>query len=141
MINQKSCGAIIFIKDEEIEYLLLEYGLGHWDFPRGLIEENETEQETAVREIKEETGIAKIKFIPNFREKIHFFYKKDNVLISKEVIYLLAKSETKEIKLSFEHTNYKWLNYKEAVKGLTFKTSKNALKKADETLNSSLLNY
>ncbi len=141
MINQKSCGAIIFIKNEEIKYLLLEYGLGHWDFPRGLIEENETERETAVREIKEETGIIKIKFIPNFREKIHFFYKKDNVLISKEVIYLLAKSETKEVKLSFEHTNYKWLNYNEAAKELTFKTSKNALKKANETLNSSLLNY
>ncbi len=136
-----SSGAIIFIKDKEIKYLLLQYGLGHWDFPRGLIEENENEKDAAIREIKEETGIADLKFISGFKEKIHFFYKNEGELISKEVVYLLAETKNKEIKLSYEHFNYEWLDYKETLKKLTFKTSKNVLKKANEMLNSSLLNY
>ena len=136
-----SSGAIIFIKDKEIKYLLLQYGLGHWDFPRGLIEENENEKDAAIREIKEETGIADLKFISGFKEKIHFFYKNEGELISKEVVYLLAETKNKEIKLSYEHFNYEWLDYKETLKKFTVKTSKNVLKKANDMLNNSLINY
>lgn len=141
MINEKSAGAIIFIKEKEIKYLLLHYGLGHWEFVKGKIEENENDKEAVIRETKEEVNIEDLKFIPNFKEKIQFFYKKDGNLIKKEVIYYLTKTKTKEIKLSFEHINYKWLDYEEALKQLTFKNSKNILKKAHEMLTSSLLNY
>ena len=75
MINLESIGAIIFNKSKEIKYLVLQYGYGHWDFPRGLIEKNETEKETAIRELFEETHIKNLKFVSGFKEKIHFFYK------------------------------------------------------------------
>jgi len=141
MINEKSSGAIIFIKDKEIKYLLLHYGLGHWEFVKGKIENNENDKETIIRETKEEVNIEDLKFIPGFKEKIQFFYKKDKELVKKEVIYYLAETKTKEIKLSFEHIDYKWLNYEESLKQLTFKNSKEILKKAHEMLTSSLLNY
>ena len=57
MLKEKSCGAVIFHKKEElIRYLLLNYAAGHWDFVKGNVEPNETEKETVVRELKEETG-------------------------------------------------------------------------------------
>ena len=141
MINERSCGAVIFIKEKEIKYLLLHYGLGHWEFVKGKTENNENDKETVIRETKEEVNIEDLKFIPGFKEKIQFFYKKDKELVKKEVIYYLAETKTKKVKLSFEHINYKWLNYEEALKQLTFKNSKEILKKAHEMLTSSLLKY
>ena len=141
MINEKSAGAVIFIREKEIKYLLLHYGLGHWDFVKGNIEDKEDDKETIIREIEEETNIKDLKFIPNFREKIQFFFKRKGELVKKEVIYYLAETKTTKVKLSFEHIGYKWLNYKDALKQLTFKTSKEILKKANSMLKNSLLNY
>ena len=129
MIKQKSCGAVVFIKDKEIKYLLLQYGLGHWDFPRGLIKDNETEEEAALREIKEEIGLNNIKIIPGFEEKLNIFFREKGELIVKEVIYFLVQCNNDTIKLSYEHLAYRWLNYEEALKQLNFKKSKEVLKK------------
>ena len=59
MFHEKSCGAIVFRRFHgNIQILLIKHiNSGHWSFPKGHIENNETETETAVREIKEETGI------------------------------------------------------------------------------------
>ena len=58
MIREKSCGAVVFLKKEEqTKYLLLNYAAGHWDFVKGNVEPNETEKETVLRELKEETAI------------------------------------------------------------------------------------
>ena len=141
MINEKSAGAIIFIREEEIKYLLLHYGLGHWDFVKGNIENKEDNKETIIRETEEETNIKDLKFIPNFKEKIQFFFKRKDELVKKEVIYYLAETKAKKVKLSFEHIGYKWLNYENSLKQLTFKNSREILKKANSMLKNSLLNY
>ncbi|MEK6907036.1 MAG: NUDIX domain-containing protein [Nanoarchaeota archaeon] len=140
MIKQKSSGAVVFIKDKEIKYLILQYGLGHWDFSRGLVEKDETEEEAALREIKEETNL-NVKIISGFKEKTNFFFREKGELISKEVVYFLAKTNNEKVKLSFEHLNYSWLNYNEALEKLTFKNVKEVLKKANNFLNNSLINY
>ena len=64
MAQEKSCGAVVFKrqKDGTSKYLVLHYGAGHWDFPKGKQEKNENEEQTALREIKEETGIDEIDF-------------------------------------------------------------------------------
>lgn len=121
--------------------MLLQYGLGHWDFPRGLIEKNESEEETALREINEETGIKNIKIISGFKERFEIFFRNKDELTIKEVIYFLAQSNDDKIKLSYEHTDFKWLNYREALEKLTFKKSKEVLKKANNYLSNSLLNF
>ena len=141
MIKQKSCGAVVFIKNKEIKYLILQYGLGHWDFPRGLIEENETEKEAALREIKEEAELNNTTFISGFKEKLNIFFREKGELIVKEIIYFLVRSNNDKVKLSYEHLNFSWLNYEDALEKLTFKKSKEILKKANNYLNSSLLNY
>ena len=59
MILEKSCGAIVYRRHHgNLEILLIKHvNSGHWSFPKGHVEEGETEVETATREIKEETGI------------------------------------------------------------------------------------
>ena len=132
MKRELSCGAVIYREEQNKKlYLLLHYPAGHWDFPKGHITAKESIQECAKREIEEETGITTLEFISGFKEKLHYFFKQKKTLISKDVIYLLAKTTTKKVQISFEHTGYTWKPYKDALRLLTYKTSKEVLTKAD----------
>ena len=131
---EQSCGAVVFIKNNETEYLLLHYGKGHWGFVKGHIENMETEKETTLRELKEETGLSKVEFVEGFKEKKHYSYKRNKKIIYKKVTYFLIQAQHKKIKLSNEHIGYEWLNYERAKEKLSFKNSKNILKKAHKLL-------
>src|SRR3989338_2610417 len=67
----------------EPKYLLLRHSAGHWDFPKGHVEHGETDETTTRREIEEETGIKDVKILPDFKEKIHYFFKQNKQLYSK----------------------------------------------------------
>ncbi len=118
----------------EVFYLLIQYGLGHWGFPRGLIEKGENLEEAAKREIEEETGINDLEFLSGFKETIRYFYKFEEKNILKFATYFLAETKQKEVKLSFEHKDFAWLLFEEAKERLTFKNSKQVLEKAHEHL-------
>jgi len=133
LFNEKSAGFVLFQIDKGIiRYLLLRHGLGHWGFPKGNIEMGEKEQDAGIREVQEETGISKIVLIDNFREKVHYIYKRQGKTIHKEVVYFLAKSNEKEVTLSFEHSEYKWLCYEDSLKQLNFENAKTVLMKANQ---------
>ncbi len=135
MFNEKSAGCVLFQIDQGIiRYLLLRYGLGHWGFPKGNIEVGEKEQDAGIREVQEETGISKILLIDNFREKVHYIYKRQGKTIHKEVVYFLAKSNEKKVTLSFEHSEYKWLCYEDSLKQLSFENAKTVLMKANQRI-------
>ena len=65
-MEERSAGVILFNKINEIEYLLLKYPSGHWDFVKGNIEEGEREKETVRRELFEETGINNLEIHQGF---------------------------------------------------------------------------
>ena len=145
MPKEKSAGAIVFRKEgSKIYYLLLHYQSGHWEFPKGHIEENESEEETAKREIAEETGLEDIEIVGGFKEYVKYFFRRSYGLkgearkkapwVFKIVIFFLAQTETEEVKISFEHKGFKWLQYNEAFKQLTFKNSKRILEEANDHL-------
>jgi len=145
MPREKSAGAIVFRKEgNKIYYLLLHYKAGHWEFPKGHIEKNESEEDTVKREIEEETGIDDIEIIKGFKEYVKYFFRKSyNLknearkkapLVFKIVVFYLAKTKTKKVKISFEHQGYKWLPYKQAFEQLTFKNAREILKKANDFL-------
>jgi bis(5'-nucleosidyl)-tetraphosphatase len=129
----RSAGIIVFKRNKEIRYLLLHYESGHWDFPKGTIEEGENEKETALRELKEEAGI-NAKIIKDFKEKIQYFYREEGELVKKEVVFFLGETKEENVKLSYEHIGFDWLNFEKAIERLTFKNSKEILKKANEFL-------
>ena len=138
---ERSAGAVIFHDNSEREFLLLHYESGHWDYVKGHIEDDESEIKTLVRETEEETGIKEedIKIIDGFEEKIEYFYRHEGKVIKKEVVFYLARSKTKIVKISHEHIGYKWLSYEEALNQLTFKNAKDILKKADKFLKERLI--
>jgi 8-oxo-dGTP pyrophosphatase MutT (NUDIX family) len=134
MIHEKSCGAVIFFKAEKVSYLLLQYEAGHWDFVKGNVEPNETEIDTVLRELKEETGIVATKPLDGFRERIQYFYRRQGETIQKEVVFYLIHSDTQKIELSFEHVGYIWLDYQHTLEKLTFKNARDVLQKANAFL-------
>ncbi len=139
MEKEKSVGAIVFRKEgRKIYYLLLNYGKGYWGFPKGRQEKGESDEETARREIEEETGIKSLEFIKGFREKIRYYFKRKKgdrkVLVYKEAVFYLANTNQKKVKISFEHEGFGWFPFKEAFLKTTFKNAKEALKRADEFL-------
>ena len=136
MAMEKSCGAIVVMKqkDGSVKYLLLHYEGGHWDFPKGNPEKNEKEEQTVHREIKEETDIEDIEILDGFKEAIKYFYKRGEETVYKEVIFFLAESATEIVKLSSEHIGYAWMSYGHARKKLTYNTSKDLLRKANQFL-------
>ena len=134
MLNEKSCGAVVYNKTPETKYLLLQYEAGHWDFVKGNVEQGETEKQTTVRELGEETGITDAKFIEGFRQKIGYYYKRQCSTVYKEVVFFLMESPSPKVTLSFEHIGFAWLTYKEAMEKLTFKNARDVLQKASDYL-------
>jgi len=135
MLREKSCGAVIFIKKSDAtKYLLLNYTAGHWDFVKGNVEPDESEKETVVRELKEETSITEAQFIDGFREAIAYFYRRQGLTIHKEVVFFLMEAYTDKVVLSFEHVGYVWLDYQHTMEKLTFKNAKDVLQKSRDFL-------
>ena len=132
---EKSAGIVIFrTHGKNREFLLLHYPGGHWDFVKGHIEKGEEELTTARRECKEETGITDLKFVEGFKKEIQYFFRRGKNLIKKEVVFYLAETKTKEIKLSHEHIGFAWLPYEDAIERLTFDNAKEVLKEANKFL-------
>ncbi|MEJ2277583.1 MAG: NUDIX domain-containing protein [Candidatus Lokiarchaeota archaeon] len=131
MKNEHSIAAIIF---NENKFLLLKYGLGHWGFVKGHKEKGETNKETILRELKEETGISNAEIIDNFRKNYEYYFRFRGDLIHKVVDCYLIHSETQNVKLSFEHVGYKWLSIDDAIKQATYDNAKKILKKTKKFL-------
>lgn len=132
MVSEISAGIVVFRKKGDIvEYLLLHYKAGHWDFSKGHIEEKEGLKQAAIRELEEETGIKAQDFVPGFCEDITYFFQKGSQKIKKTVTFFLARVGDPRIRLSQEHKAYKWLPYNQAVRQATFGGARQILKKAN----------
>lgn len=135
MKYEKSCGAVIWRNSGGVrEYLLIlnKKGnvCGHWGFPKGHVEANETEQETAKREIFEETGICISSFAEDFRVVSSYSPLPD---INKDVVYFLSEVDSAYVELQeCEVADYKWLDYASAKTQMSFDTS--IIEKAEEYL-------
>ncbi|MBO5060741.1 MAG: NUDIX domain-containing protein [Clostridia bacterium] len=125
MIYEKSCGAVIFRnRDGGREYFLLlnkkGNAMGHWGFPKGHVEDGETEYETAAREIFEETGLLVV-FCGHKRVVSNYSPKSG---VNKDVVYFLAtpRNDVKVRLQKEEVAEYRWCNAKQARELLNFDT-------------------
>ena len=118
MKQEKSCGCII-IENEKV--LLVKQTKGNWGFPKGHIEENETEIETAIREVKEETNID-VEIENKKRYVVKYLTERGNM---KEVVYFLAKNIGGKIQAQESEINeIKWISLKDAIETITYDNTK-----------------
>lgn len=136
MQESTSAGAIVFRgSGDDRQYLVLKSRANDWEFPKGGIEDGEELQQTAIREVEEETGIADIKLIDGFREKYSYeFRAPDGTVINKEVHLFIGKAREDDVNLSKEHSDLQWRSFEEALNTLSHDGPKDALRKAKEYL-------
>jgi tRNA nucleotidyltransferase (CCA-adding enzyme) len=133
---ERSCGAVIYREySSEFEFLIISSRSdGYWSFPKGHIEKGESERETAVREVKEETGL-KVNLIDGFRTKIEY-YPEEYTL--KEVVFFLAKVHNENVNIQLDElADYSWLSFEKAKEKLTFDSGKRVLEEAFNFINES----
>lgn len=132
MIEQQSAGIITFAKkDQEINYLILHYLSGHWDFAKGKLEPGETATQAAVRELQEETGL-QATIIPGFEESLSYVFKERGQMIHKTVTFFVGQTAQEPVKLSREHKAYAWLPFEQAHRELTYANAKVILDNAHQ---------
>lgn len=129
-IDEKSCGAVLYQRiSGEIRYLIVQSCSGHISFPKGHMEEGETEWETACREIGEETGITGVQRTGVFRESFRCLTAEGK---RKEIIYFLAEFKKEEIRLQEEELEEVWLlPFREACDKINTAEEREILRKAD----------
>lgn len=141
MKTEISAGGIVVRKYRgSWRVLLLKDMNSVWTFPKGLIEKDEELIAAAQREISEEVGLNKVKFLTEI-DKIHYFYQRDG-LISKNVHYYLFLTESREtLKPQKEEgiSEAKWFSFEEAAKIIGYpKTNLALLEKSKQYLSNSL---
>lgn len=127
MKTEKSCGAVVFRnKDCNVQILLIKHvNGGHWAFPKGHVEKGETEEQTALREILEETGLA-VRIDTGYRQVVSYSPKKD---VIKDVVYFVAKADegSSAVAQESEISQIKWVDMNSAVEYVSFENDKKVL--------------
>ena len=129
MKKEKSCGAVVYRQGETgVEVLIIKHkNGGHWAFPKGHVEKKETEEETALREIREETGLS-VKFVEPFREVITYFPAPN---VTKDVVFFLAEAEAgSPVCQPEEVSEIRFLPFEKAIDLLTHSSDRETLTRA-----------
>ena len=136
-----TAGFIVYRPTSEgIKFLILYHRGNYWNFPKGHIEAEEKSLAAALRETREETGLKQpeLKIIPGFKTYEKFYFKKKGEGIFKIVIFYLAKTNQRQVNISFEHSGFGWFLYRDAMKILgKYKDSQRVLRQAYEFILSS----
>lgn len=129
-MKEKSCGAVVYKKENnELKFLLVYQSNGHHSFPKGHMEENETEIETALREIKEETNLD-VSIDSKFRVSTSYLLESKGVM--KEAVYFVATPTTFDlINQEGEISECSWNSYADTLLKLEFEDMKEILEKAN----------
>ncbi len=125
---EKSCGAVVYREKDngKRKILLIRHkNGGHWAFPKGHVEKGESEEETALREIREETAL-RVKLDTGFRRVVTFSPKPN---VQKDVVYFAAKADSKHVKAQEEEViGILWANPEEALETVTYENDRETLR-------------
>ncbi len=133
--KEKSCGVVLYkVQRDDIYYLLLFYIKGHVGFCKGHQEKDETDEQTALRHVKELTGY-NVELDDEFKEKINYNMRTGN---TKDVYYFIGESNEEKIAVEasfpFDVAGYKWCKLEECLDLLNFDNDRYILIKADRRI-------
>jgi bis(5'-nucleosidyl)-tetraphosphatase len=137
MRYEHSFGIIPLRKYKETwRVLLVQHQSGHWSFPKGHPEKDETAKTAASRELKEETGLSVVQYLPEEPLIEHYFFTLKGEKVSKKVCYFIAEVKGRKVAQEAEIAQCQWFNFEEASLRLTFPQARLLLKKAWQALES-----
>lgn len=123
VVREPTAGGVIFRRNKQnkVEILLVQDAKNRWTIPKGHIEEGETAQQTAVREINEEVGLKEMEVIC-WLGKIHFRYRRvDTLVLMTTQIYLVkALGDTDDIQKEDWMNGIKWMGFHDALEAIEY---------------------
>lgn len=122
IVREPTAGGIVFRHGEKsVEILLIQDAKDRWTIPKGHIEEGETAQQTARREIGEEAGLKQVDIL-GWLGKIHFRYRRiDKLVLMTTQIYLVrAKGDTNDIQKEEWMNGIKWFSFQDALDAIEY---------------------
>jgi len=123
IVREPTSGGIVFRHDEKggVEILLIQDAKDRWTIPKGHIEEGETAQQTAKREIGEEAGLMDVEIL-GWLGKIHFRYRRiDKLVLMTTQIYLVrARGDTNAIKKEEWMNGIQWFKFHDALDAIEY---------------------
>jgi 8-oxo-dGTP pyrophosphatase MutT (NUDIX family) len=126
-----SSGGVVYRLENNIPLFLLltSNKRGIWCLPKGLIEENEDEVTTAMREVREETGVSRVKLRGKVGQiKYQFGFRAKT--FDKTVHFFLFETDQADAKVGTEHDAMEWMMYEKALQTLSYPNEKDMLSKA-----------
>ena len=139
MITEYSCGAVVFTREDGcIRYVIIQSKEGFYGFPKGHREGAESEEETALREILEETGLT-VMLLDGFRTEDCHPFTRDGETRMKHVVYFLAEyaHQTPTVQVS-ELDSIRLMDYDAAMNAFQFENSRRILSEAHQFLTTKL---
>ena len=122
IVREPTAGGVVFRHGQKgVEILLIQDAKDRWTIPKGHIEEGETAQQTARREIGEEAGLKDVDIL-GWLGKIHFRYRRiDKLVLMTTQIYLVrAKGDTNAIQKEEWMNGIKWFPFHEALDAIEY---------------------
>jgi len=130
--KEKSCGAVVYRMEASGPEFLLEHMIqGHTSIPKGHVEGAETEEETALREIREETNL-EVTLDTGFRHVITY---SPGPAVVKDVVFFIAEAKPgRMVNQESEVTSLEWMPFDRALKALTHESDRETLRRARDYL-------
>ena len=121
--QEKSCGAVVY-NPKKHSFLIIKMLNGNWGFPKGHTEDQETDIQTAIREVNEETGI-NIEILDGFKKSIKYIPFPE---VLKKVIFFIGITEEEKVTIDRDEIeDYTWCSYEEALKMITYKPQRDVM--------------
>jgi 8-oxo-dGTP diphosphatase len=117
-------GVVYRYTGDRLQLLMIQDAKGRWTIPKGHVEKGEKLEETAFREVVEETGLKELKVLDRL-DRIHFFYRREGKLIfmTTYVFLMEAIGDTDSLTPGDSEgiVDAKWFDFNEAIELIEYK--------------------